>query len=251
MDEFSLAIVASQIKKRMAQSATIITAGFLVGFSFSNAIIKKISEDLIPQELMKAYFNPCLSTTPLVSTTPTEVVMVRLQIAILIALALYLPFLAFWVFKAVTERFEIKITRKSLAAWLTAAAGLFAFGFSLTYFLILPQAVKILTAMTAEANIIPLFSINDFMFFAVASLIIFSISFEFPLILTWLSMRGLISQQVLKERRRYVYVGIVFIAAVITADPTPVSQLLLSGPLIFLYEVSVIIAGIVEKVRTK
>lgn len=250
MEEFSFLIVAEQIKNRLKQSVAIIAAGFILGFSVSNIIIKKISEQLIPEELMKAYYNPCLSTTQLVSTTPTEVVMVRLQISLLIAFALYLPFLASWVFKAIKQRFEIKITKASLAAWLGAAAALFSFGFSLTYFVILPQAVKILTIMTAEAGIIPLFSINEFMFFVVASLIIFSISFEFPLVLTWLSMRGLVSQQTLRERRRYVYVAIVAIAAVITADPTPVSQLLLSGPLIFLYEVSVVIAGIVEKIRT-
>jgi sec-independent protein translocase protein TatC len=249
MEELSFLIVAEQVKRRLKESATIIAAGFILGFSVSNIIIKKISEQLIPEELMKAYYNPCLSTTQLISTSPAEVVMVRLQIALLIALALYLPFLASWVFRAIKQRFEIKITRKSLALWLGAAVVLFSFGFSLTYFVILPQAVKILTIMTAEAGIIPLFAINDFMFFAVTSLIIFSISFEFPLILTWLALRGLISQRVLKERRRYFYVAIVTIAAVITADPTPVSQLLLSGPLIFLYEVSVLLAGIIEKIR--
>ena len=64
-------------------------------------------------------------------------------------------------------------------------------------------------------------------------------------------MRGLVYQASLKERRRYVYVAIVFIAAIITADPTPVSQVLLSGPLLFLSELSILIVGAVERVRER
>jgi sec-independent protein translocase protein TatC len=57
----------------------------------------------------------------------------------------------------------------------------------------------------------------------------------------------MVNVETLKARRKYVYVLIVLVAALITADPTPVSQLLLSGPLIFLYEVSIIISGIVRR----
>ena len=274
-NEFSFWLVAEQIKKKLKESIMIIVGAFIPAFYLSNIIIEKISEHLVPEELVRAYFNPCfiqgfsqgaanaaasatsgasgvaIPPTPLISTTPTEVVMVRIQIALLIALTVYLPFLAYWLFGAIKKRFELNITKRSLIPWLISAIFLFLLGFSITYYVVLPQAIKILTILTAEARVMPLFSLNEFMFFVVMSLIIFSISFEFPLVLTWLSMRGLVYQASLKERRRYVYVAIVFIAAIITADPTPVSQVLLSGPLIFLYELSIFIVGAVEKVRER
>lgn len=265
-NELNFWLVAEQIKIKLKESIMIIVGAFIPAFYLSNIIIEKISEHLVPEGLVKAYFNPCfiqgfsqqagkaagslqIPPTPLISTTPTEVVMVRIQIALLIALAVYLPFLAYWLFGAIKRRFELNITKRSLIPWLISAIFLFLVGFSITYYVVLPQAIKVLTILTAEARVMPLFSLNEFMFFVVASLIIFSISFEFPLVLTWLSMRGLVYQASLKERRRYVYVAIVFIAAIITADPTPVSQVLLSGPLIFLYELSIFIVGVVERVR--
>jgi sec-independent protein translocase protein TatC len=158
--------------------------------------------------------NPCLAPTQLISTSPTEVVMVKLQISVLFGIFLALPFLAYWIIQRLKRRYEINTV--SLALWGVAAFTLFEIGFAFTYFIILPTAYKILVALTTGANIIPLFSINQFMLFTVISLLLFSLSF-------------------------------VLVAAVITADPTPFSQLLLSGPLIFLYEVSILVSGIIRK----
>ncbi|RMF91108.1 MAG: hypothetical protein D6733_02095, partial [Methanobacteriota archaeon] len=216
-------------------------------FAFSDRVIKKITDDLLPLEILtqSAATNPCLAPTQLISTSPVEVVMVKLQISLLFGIFLALPFIAYWVLQRLRRRFEIRVV--SLAIWGVAAVILFSIGFAFTYFLLLPQAYRILVRMTTGANIIPLFSINQFMFFTVISLLLFSTSFEFPLVITWLTVRGFVDVDTLRERRKYVYVLIVFVAAVITADPTPVSQLLLSGPLIFLYEVSILISGIVRR----
>ncbi len=242
----SWAIVLDQIKRRLFQIILIIGIGFIITFALSDFIIKRITDDLLPMEILsRATTDPCIAPTQLISTSPVEVVMVKLQISLLFGIFLAIPFVAYFVIQRLRRRYEINTF--SLALWSVAAIILLEIGFAFTYFLILPQAYRILVGLTAGANIIPLFSINQFMFFTVISLLIFSISFEFPLVVTWLTVKGFVNVDTLKERRKYVYVLIVLVAAIITADPTPVSQLLLSGPLIFLYEVSILISGIVKK----
>jgi sec-independent protein translocase protein TatC len=173
--------------------------------------------------------------------------MVKLQMSLLFGIFFALPFVAYWVIQRLKRRYEINTI--SLAIWGVAALLLFEIGFAFTYFLILPTAYKILVGLTTSAEILPLFSINQFMFFTVVSLLLFSLSFEFPLVVTWLTIKGVVTVDTLKEKRKYVYVLIVFVAAIITADPTPFSQLLLSGPLIFLYEVSILVSGIIKRMR--
>jgi sec-independent protein translocase protein TatC len=249
-DTLSWALVIDQIKRKLLHIVIIIFIGFSIAFALSDRIIKKITDDLLPIEILNpSQNNPCLAPTQLISTSPTEVVMVKLQISLLFGIALALPFVAYWVLLRLRRRYEINTF--SLATWAVYALILFEIGFSFTYFFLLPQAYKILVGLTTGANIIPLFSINQFMFFTVISIFLFSVSFEFPLVVTWLTVRGMVDVKTLKERRKYVYVLIVLVAALITADPTPVSQLLLSGPLIFLYEVSILISSIIRKSEKK
>jgi sec-independent protein translocase protein TatC len=249
-DTLSWALVIDQIKRKLLHIVIIIFIGFSIAFALSDRIIKKITDDLLPLEILNpSQNNPCLAPTQLISTSPTEVVMVKLQISLLFGIALALPFVAYWVLLRLRRRYEINTF--SLATWAVYALILFEIGFSFTYFFLLPQAYKILVGLTTGANIIPLFSINQFMFFTVISIFLFSVSFEFPLVVTWLTVRGMVDVKTLKERRKYVYVLIVLVAALITADPTPVSQLLLSGPLIFLYEVSILISSIIRKSEKK
>jgi sec-independent protein translocase protein TatC len=245
-ETLSWALVIDQVKRKLMQIVIVIAVGFFITFALSDRIIKQITNDLLPMDVLSATpENPCLAPTQLISTSPTEVVMVKLQISVLVGIFLALPFLAYWIIQRLKRRYAINTI--SLALWGVAGIILFEIGFSFTYFLILPTAYKILVGLTTGANIIPLFSINQFMFFTVISLLLFSISFEFPLVVTWLTNRGIVSVETLKERRKYVYVLIVLVAAIITADPTPFSQLLLSGPLIFLYEVSILVSSIVKK----
>ena len=65
------------------------------------------------------------------------------------------------------------------------------------------------------------------------------------MLLTLLAKVGIVSPQ-LKKMRRYAYVGMFVVAAVLT-PPDVITQCGLAFPLIILYEISIISAGLVEK----
>ena len=60
---------------------------------------------------------------------------------------------------------------------------------------------------------------------------------------------GLISASFLKNYRKYAYVIILVVAAIITPSPDWTSQVIVALPLILLYEISVVLVGNVDKKR--
>jgi sec-independent protein translocase protein TatC len=74
----------------------------------------------------------------------------------------------------------------------------------------------------------------------------FGIAFQLPVLLTLLSKVGIISSRGLKKQRRYAYVGM-FVIAAILAPPDVITQCGLALPLIALYEVSIFCSKLVEK----
>lgn len=198
----------------------------------ADQIIARMKQDLLPQE------------AKLIVTSPMEYVMVKIQITLILAVLLALPPFLFFVSRRVGFRIRKPL---SFLIWTACGAVLFLLGFAFTYLFLLPVAIKVLTGLTTQAEINPYFSVNQFILFAAITTLLFSLVFELPLVISWLTINGYVSVDRLKERRRHVYVAIVIVAAIITADPTPVSQVLLSLPLILLFEISILSARIFGK----
>ena len=73
------------------------------------------------------------------------------------------------------------------------------------------------------------------------------LAFELPVLAYVLTKAGLITPGLLKNSRRYAYVSILVISAVITPSPDWMSQLIVFLPLLFLYELSIIISNRIRK----
>ncbi len=77
------------------------------------------------------------------------------------------------------------------------------------------------------------------------------IAFELPVLAYVLSKLGIITPKFLKDYRKYAYVVILILAAVITPSPDWTSQTIVAVPLILLYEISIFISKRVDKQREK
>ena len=74
-----------------------------------------------------------------------------------------------------------------------------------------------------------------------------AISFQLPVVAYVLTRIGLITPAFLKTYRKYAYVAILVVAAIITPSPDWMSQMIVCVPLAFLYELSIIISKRVKK----
>jgi len=232
---FDFLDILDTIKKKLVHLVIIMGVGFSIGWFVGEFVIQQIKKDMLGD----------LPGAELIATSPIEYVLVQIEIALVFAVFLAVPFVIYWVASRFKRRLRGKT--KGLFVWAVASFLLFLIGFSFTYFLILPKAIWILTYLTTSADIYPYYSVSSFMTFTLLSIVVFTAVFELPLFITWLAINGFVSVERLKEKRKSVIVVIFVVTGIITPDPTPFSQLLLSVPLIILYEASIVAARIFAK----
>jgi sec-independent protein translocase protein TatC len=207
--------------------------GLIVGWTLGYHFILAVKESLLP---------PGVS---LVALTPLELVVVQLKISIVFTLLLLLPLLLYWLSPPLRKR--LGGGGLSVLPWLLTAALFFVGGVSFAYFLLLPTIIGILTENTLLAGIDPLYSLHDFIFFTISMTLILGLIFEFPVAVAWLARMGFVSSALLKEKRKYAYVGIFLTAAVVTPDPSPVSQILVALPFLLFYELSILFSWLFQR----
>ncbi|HSR39040.1 MAG TPA: twin-arginine translocase subunit TatC [Phnomibacter sp.] len=125
----------------------------------------------------------------------------------------------------------------------------FLLGVAFGYFLLAPFTFSFLSNYKIGThNIIETKPVlNDYIDNLIDITVGAGLAFELPVVSFVLTRIGLITPGFLKEYRKYAYVGLLVIAAVITPSPDWMSQLIVVLPLILLYELSIIISGRVAR----
>jgi sec-independent protein translocase protein TatC len=75
----------------------------------------------------------------------------------------------------------------------------------------------------------------------------FGISFEFPIVLVFLTLAGVITTRQLRDARRGAILGIAIFAAVITPSSDPYTMLAMSIPMWIFYELSIIVGRLMKR----
>jgi sec-independent protein translocase protein TatC len=88
--------------------------------------------------------------------------------------------------------------------------------------------------------------ISEYLSLVMQLTIAFGVAFQLPIIMIILGVIGVIDSNSLKNKRR-VAIVIIFIVAAIFTPPDVISQIALAIPLLFLYEVSIILCKLIEK----
>jgi sec-independent protein translocase protein TatC len=175
-----------------------------------------------------------------------------ITIAFVCGVILAFPYI-FWevwrFIKPALKPHELKNTRGAIF-WVTF---FFMLGVAFGYFLLAPFTFSFLANYKVGThNIIETKPIlNDYIDNLVDITVGAGLAFELPVISYVLTRIGLITPKFLREYRKYAYVALLVIAAVITPSPDWMSQMIVVLPLILLYELSIIVSGRVQKDRIK
>jgi sec-independent protein translocase protein TatC len=175
----------------------------------------------------------------LVVVDPLSGAVVQVEVALFLALLVASPLIAYeagaFLMPALTRR-----ERRTLLQAIPAATGLFVTGAAFAYFLMVPTMMRVLYSYAQGLGARPFLAVDSLVSFAIIVTLIFGIAFELPVFMVALAKLDLVSPATMAAKWRHVIVGIFVLAAVITPDPTIVSQLMVALPLMVLYGVGIV-----------
>ncbi|MFQ6112174.1 MAG: twin-arginine translocase subunit TatC [Nitrospinota bacterium] len=182
----------------------------------------------------------------LVFLSPTEAFFTRLKIAlfagIFISMPLTLHQLWLFVMPGLLER-----ERKYTLPFVIFGTIFFVIGASFAYFLILPYGLKFLLSF-ATPLLVPQIAFGFYVSFAFKLMFAFGIVFEMPLVTIFLVKLGVIDVEFLTRNRKYFFV-LAFVIGAILTPPDVFTQMMMAGPLLALYEVSIGVAKVLTRRR--
>ncbi|MEM9051992.1 MAG: twin-arginine translocase subunit TatC [Bacteroidota bacterium] len=141
----------------------------------------------------------------------------------------------------------LSVNEKSTARGAVVATSfLFLIGVSFGYFLISPLSVQFLGGYTVSSQVDNIIALNSFITTVTMTTLSGGLVFQLPVVIYFLAKLGLVTPESLKQYRRHAIVGVLILSAIIT-PPDVTSQILVTLPLMVLYELSIHIARIVVK----
>ncbi|WP_430611954.1 twin-arginine translocase subunit TatC [Flavobacterium sp. JP2137] len=155
------------------------------------------------------------------------------------------PFLLWELWKFISPALYNK-ERKNARVFIFVSSLLFFIGVVFGYYVITPLSINFLANLEVSNIVKNQIDLNSYIGLVKTTSLACGLVFELPIIIYFLSVLDLVTPQFLREYRKYAIVLILIIAAVIT-PPDIISQIIVSIPLLILYEISIFISKFVQR----
>lgn len=235
MDDKELNLVdhLDELRKRLILTVAAFLIFFIVGFIYVQDIYNWFVRDL---------------DVKLVVLGPSDIIWIYFMIATIIALAGTIPVLAFQIWMFVKPALK-PIERKISLSYIPALFLLFIVGLAFGYLVIFPIIMNFLIELSGEM-VVTNFTADKYFRFIMHTSLPFGFLFELPVVAMFLTSLGIINPYVLQKMRKYAYFVLVVVAVVIS-PPDIMSDVIVTIPLLFLYEISINMSKIVYKRKLK
>jgi sec-independent protein translocase protein TatC len=228
-----------ELRKRLIASAIAVGVGFAISYYFS-------------EDLLQWLIEPLKAAMPegdhLVFTSLPEMFFIYLKVAFVGGALLASPFLFYeaWMFVAPgLYRHE----KKMVVPFVIFSTILFTGGALFGYFIVFPFGFKFFIGFSNEyVKALP--SVQQYLGLSLKLLFAFGIVFELPVVIYFLTRLGLVTTEFLKKNRKYSILFAFIVGAILT-PPDVVSQLMMAGPLIVLYEIGILVSRLARKKKVE
>lgn len=249
-----------ELRWHLVRSAAAIIILAIAFFVYSEQVydyflLAHIQSDFITYQVFCDFFNffgldsdfchVTFSDKKLQSIEVTSQLMNSLWSSIILGIIVAFPYLLWeiWRFVApgLTEK-EIKSSR----GFIFIASLLFFIGVWFSFYVIAPISIHFLYNFQISDNIVNSFTLQSHISLVTNLLIGVSIIFELPVVIYFLTKIGLLTPQFLRKYRKHSLVVVLIIAAIIT-PPDIASQIIVTIPIMILYEIGILVSQRVIK----
>jgi sec-independent protein translocase protein TatC len=236
----------AELRDRLIKVVVAVVIGMLIAFVLYNQIFEFL---LGPYEdIANARPEATLGDGRLLLSDPLQGFAIRMKLALYGGIAIAMPVILWQIWRFITPGLYDHEKRYAVP-FMVSALSLFVLGAGLAYYT-LPRALDFLIDIGGSQNFVTAFQPDKYFTLILYMMLAFGIGFEFPILLIFMQMAGVLTPQQLSGARRYAIVGICVLVAVITPSGDPISMLMLSVPMILFYEVSILIGRVIERRRS-
>ncbi len=229
----------AELRTRLAYSVLSIIVLFGISFIFYEPIL-----DWMKQPLLDAMPE---GQQMMIATGVAEAFFTAIKVAFFAGIILALPII-FWQFWMFVAPGLYDNEKKMVVPFVASATIMFLMGASFAYYVVVPFGFEFLVNFgNTIVTVTP--RIGEYVGFFTKIMVGFGISFELPVITFFFAVLGLVTDQSLKSFFKYAVI-IIFILASLLTPPDVLTQLLMAGPMIILYGISIMIAKIVNPAQS-
>tara|TARA_B100000945_G_scaffold320247_1_gene329686 strand:+ start:5872 stop:6711 length:840 start_codon:yes stop_codon:yes gene_type:complete len=192
------------------------------------------------QPILSAFRSPLdLRNIPLVFIQLTEPFFTYLRIGLYTSFFLTFPYVLGQIWMFVRPALYLK-ERKAVWPFMLLSYPLFVGGGLFGYFIVIPLGYDFFLGFENEFTL-PTLSMASYLSLTIHLLFAFGLVFELPTISFILTRLGILNANWLRTNRKYSLV-VIFIGAALLTPPDVFTQTLMAGPLIILYEISILVS---------
>lgn len=232
-----------ELRKRLAISAGSLVVMFFVMFFFHEPILNWMVEPL-NQALIEVGKKSIHAAEGMVTTSQVGgAFFVALKVSFFAAILGALPIILsqIWLFIAPGLYSHEK---KMLIPFILGGTVMFSIGVLFAYYVVTPFGFDFLITF-GSFKFTPLINIEDYVGFFTKIMFGFGLAFELPVFAYFLALLGLVNDKQMIAFFKYAIV-IIFIVAALLTPPDVLTQLLMAGPLLILYSLSILIVKLVN-----
>jgi sec-independent protein translocase protein TatC len=219
-----------ELRKRITHAVGALFVGFLVALAFINKVVAFVYQRLTTD----------IPGGHLIYTEPGEAFILMLKIAALCGVLIASPYIMWQVWLFIAPGLYSK-EKKLAIPFVVASSSLFVGGAAFAHYVVFPAAWRFFASFSNEfitftPRMEPVFGLY------VKLLLGMGLVFQMPVLMFVLARLGIVSAGFLVRNFKYATLLIFIAAAVITPDSSPVSQVLVAGPMVGLYIIGIGVA---------
>jgi sec-independent protein translocase protein TatC len=194
----------------------------------------------------------CITSIPftLVNNELSGQFTLHMWVAFIAGLVISFPYIFWELWCFIKPALQVK-ERKYTRGIVFFSTILFLMGVMFGYYILSPMSINFLGSYQVSAQIQNLISLDSYISTVTILTLATGVVFEMPIIIYFFSKIGLMTPSFMRKYRKHAFIIILIVAAIITPTPDITGQILVSIPLLLLYEISVFVSAAVLRNKLK